>query len=112
MTIVHYDFDDYSIGRIEMAFSDLPWNFDSDDPYPSCLKKLLKRRWIHLYELLELEEELEKIVTRSIRSCLLEDVIMEDHLDDAECAIECLRYVKKTFDRFSFKTRRKQNDAR
>ena len=103
--MVVYEFDDYSIGRIEIAFSDLPWNCDSDDPYPNCLKQLLKRKWLHLYELLELKEELENIVTRSIRACILDDAIMEDHLDDAECAIECLRYVKKTFDRFSYKTR-------
>ena len=93
-----YFYNKHMISRIEIAFSDLPWNVEKDDPYPTYVKELKEYEMLSEEELLDLKEGLEDIVIRSIDCLLLGDNIMEDHLDDAECAIECLRYVKKVYD--------------
>lgn len=100
MTALRYKFEDEFITRINVAFSDLPWDcYVIGDPRSSCVKKLTKNGWLYQSDLLKLKKELENIVTRSTSACSLEDPIMEDHLDEAECAIECLRYVKQTYNR-------------
>lgn len=102
MTALRYKFEDVFISRINIAFSDLPWDYGVADPRPSCVKKLSKKGCLYQKELLELKKELENIITRSMSACFLEDPIMADRLDDAECAIECLRYVKQTYDQVNW----------
>lgn len=90
-----YEFSKEQIKRIEIAF-DGP---DGDEDYcPFCLLKLRRAGFLTLEELLQLKDELEDMVVENIRSLSIEDVIMKDYLENAECAIECLYYVKDAYD--------------
>ena len=72
-----YEFTKEQIQRIEVAFDDP----DGDE------------------DLLDLKAELEEMVVENIRTLSIEDVIMKDHLENAECAIESLYYIKDAYDR-------------
>lgn len=91
-----YEFSKEQIQRIEVAFDDP----DGDDNYcPFCLLKLRRAGFLTLEELVDLKTELEDMVVGNIRALSIEDVIMKDYLENAECAIECLYYIKDVYDR-------------
>lgn len=91
-----YEFSKEMIQRIEVAF-DAP---DADEDYcPFCLLKLRRAGFLTLEDLLDLKAELEEMVVENIRTLSIEDVIMKDYLENAECAIECLYYVKDVYDK-------------
>ena len=91
-----YEFTKEQIQRIEVAFDDP----DGDEDYcPFCLLKLRRAGVLTLEDLLDLKAELEDMVVENIRTLSIEDVIMKDYLENAECAIECLYYVKDVYDK-------------
>ena len=91
-----YEFSKEQIKRIEVAFDDP----DGDEDYcPFCLLKLRHAGFLTLEDLLDLKAELEDMVVENIRALSIEDVIMKDHLENAECAIECLYFVKDAYDK-------------
>lgn len=90
-----YEFTKEQIRRIEVAFGD-----PGDRDYcPFCVYKLQRAGFLTLEELLSLKNELEDMVVENISTLSIEDVIMKDHLENAECAIECLYYVKDIYDK-------------
>lgn len=91
-----YEFSKEMIQRIEVAF-DAP---DADEDYcPFCLLKLRRTGRLTLEELLDLKDELENVAIENIGNLWIDDVIMKDYLENAECAIECLYYVKDVYDK-------------
>ena len=95
-----YYFEKYMIGNIKIAFSDLPWDATKDDdPFYPALNNLKKCEFISEDDMKELMDELSEIVIRSIERLSLEEESMDCYLDIAECAINCLHYVKTVYDR-------------
>lgn len=91
-----YEFTKEQIKRIEIAFDDPERD---EDCCPFCLLKLRRSGFLTLEDLLDLKDELEDVVIENIRTLSIEDVIMKDYLENAECAIECLYYVKDVYDK-------------
>lgn len=90
-----YEFPKEQIQRIEAAFG-----YPGDGDYcPFCVYKLQRAGFLTLEELLSLKNELEDMVVENISTLSIEDVNMKDYLENAECAIECLYYVKDLYDK-------------
>ena len=94
-----YYFEKYMIENIAIAFGQLSRDVTKNDARPPVLNNLEKFEMISEDDIRELMDELSEIVIRSMKRLSLEGESMDVDLDNAECAIDCLHYVKTVYDR-------------
>lgn len=94
-TEIRYPFEPEEIHRIQIAFE---ISGGDSDYRPECLDILCDCGTLNESQLEDLQYELESIVTESLSKNLMDPCYM-DYLQDAECAIESLKYIRFAFDR-------------
>lgn len=106
-TEISYPFESEEVQRIQMAFE---ISGNDSDYRPECLDILCSCGTLNKSQLEDLQYELESIVTESLSKNLMDPCYM-DYLQDAECAIESLKYLRFAYDRAKRRTDRKERTA-